>query len=154
MKNTKKIPQASQEIYLQLMYTLKKCCPFQSQHHTIVEVGGTFRDHLVSFLARPPKAGLPRTIWRWLWNISKEGDCTTSMGNLCPQCLVTPALLMFRKHPRVSACAHCLCSCHWAPLKRVGLHPLWALPPGIDLHWCHFPWAFFSPGQTVPGLSS
>jgi len=54
----------------------------------------------------------------------------------------------------VSVCAHCLLSCHWAPLKRVCLHPLCTLPSGICVHWWDPLWAFSSSGWTAPTLSA
>jgi len=47
--------------------------------------------------SRTTYSQLPRTVSRWLLNISKEGDSTASLGNLC-QCSVTAkkCFLMFR----------------------------------------------------------
>ena len=46
----------------------------------MVEVGKDFWVHLVQ---PPAQARSPRTMSRWLLKISKEGDATTSMGNVC-----------------------------------------------------------------------
>ena len=54
----------------------------------------------------------------------------------------------------VSVCAHCLWSCHWAPLKRAWFCPLCTLPWSIDTHRLHIPWAFSSPSWAVPALSA
>lgn len=65
-----------------------------------------------------PKSSCPR----WLWSASKNGNSTTSPGNLW-QCSVTLAMdkyfLMFRG-TCVSVCAFCLWTCHWAPLRSPG----------------------------------
>lgn len=77
------------------MYTFKKCCPFQSQHHTIVEVGGAFRGHLVSpslvkqghlkqVCPEPSEDG---------FRLSPRREIPKRPWVTCAQCLVTPTLL-------------------------------------------------------------
>lgn len=153
MKNTKKIPQASQEIYLQFMYSFKIVLSI-SVPASYNSWGGRYLQRW-SGLTFPihaglPKAGLPRTIWRWLWNISKEWDCTASKGNLYPVLGHSPIPPVQNKAPVFVPFGCALVTGHcWKEL-----HPLCSLPSGIDLHWWHFPWPFFPPGQTLPGLSS
>lgn len=69
---------------------------------------------------------------------STDGDCTTLMGNFS-FCLVTLTVkmcfLMFRgfQFP-VSVYAHCLWSCHRAPLETPSLCLLYTLHSGIYKH--------------------
>lgn len=148
MKNTKKIPQASQEIYLQIMYSLKKTVLSISVPASHDSWGGRYlqRPSGLTFPIQAwlPEAGLPRTIWRWLWKISKEGDCTTSMGNLFPVLRHSPISHVQNKPPvfQFVPLGSALVTGH----RWKEPHPLCSLPSGIHLHWWHFPWAFFSPG--------
>lgn len=56
--------------------------------------------------------------------------------------------------PCVPVCAHGLLLCHWPPLKRAWLCPLWTFPSGIYAHWWDPLWAFSSPAWTAPDLSA
>jgi len=47
---------------------------------------------------------------------------------------IKKCFLKFRRTSRVSVCAHCLWSWHWAPLERTWLCPLYTLPSGIYTH--------------------
>lgn len=90
-----------------------------------------------------------RPMVRWLFNISKDGDPTTSLGSLC-HCSVSSQWEGVSWCPEEiscgSVCAHCLWLCQWALLRRVWLHPLCILS---------LPWTFFSlPSWTVPALSA
>ena len=42
-------------------------------------------------------------------------------------------------NPSVSVCAHCLLSCHWAPLKRAWLHRLCTLLSDVGTYWWCLP---------------
>ena len=61
------------EIQLQCWFN----CSWLSQNHRMVEVG---RDIWRS--SRDTYRKLPRTMYRWILKISKEGNSTTSLGNL------------------------------------------------------------------------
>ena len=92
---------------------------------------------------------------RWLVNIPKDGDSTTSPGNLC-QCLVTftvkKCFLMLRGNfPCFSLCPLPLVLSLGTTEQSLSLSSLH--PPFRYL--CTFMrslWAFFSPGWTVPAL--
>lgn len=77
-------------------------------------------------------------MFRQLFSISKDGDFTAFLGNLC-QCLATltgkTCFLAFTQSLCVSVCTHHLLFCHGAPLKGVSLHPLCTLPSDIYVHW-------------------
>ena len=79
-------------------------------NHRMVDVGRDLGGHLVQApcSTRATSIHLPTTVSRQLWSLSKDGDSTASLGNLC-QCLVTPIVkncfLMFRgKPPCFSLC--------------------------------------------------
>ena len=49
---------------------------------------------------------------------------------------------MFNCHFYISACAHCLLCCHWAPLRRVWLHLLYIpvrVPHQVFVHMDKMP---------------
>jgi len=81
-----------------------------------------------------PKQGHPgqlhSTASRRVWNLSREGDSTASLGSL-GQGSVTLRGRSSSSHSAgassASVCARCPLSCRWAPLKRV-----WPRPP--DTH--------------------
>lgn len=85
--------------------------------------------HLESWLAR--------NVSRWLFNIPKDGVYTISLGNVC-QCLFALMMKKCSWHSErtscVSECAHCLWSCHCAPLERAWLPPHCTLPSDIYTH--------------------
>ena len=66
-------------------------------------LGGMSKSHLIqcSCSSRTTWSQLPRTISRWLLNVSKDGNPTIAVGNLC-QCSVTltvkKCFLIFRKN--------------------------------------------------------
>lgn len=95
--------------------------------------------HLVwlLFFSRAMQSWLLRTVSRWLFNTSKKGNCTTSLGNLC-QFLVTHTVKCFLMFGWILLCSN-LC-----PLSRIlilgtteqsvvllSLH----LPSGLGGHW-------------------
>ena len=61
-----------------------------SQNHRMLGLEGTSVGHLVQHprRSRVTYSRLQRTLSRWVLNISREGDSTTSLGSLC-QCSVT-----------------------------------------------------------------
>lgn len=80
----------------------------------------------------------PRTVSRWLYNMSRKGDSTTSLGKLC-QCSFTSTVKSVSWCPErmscVWGCIHYLLSCHciplerdWFPLKKDWFHLLYILP--------------------------
>jgi len=99
--------------------------PARSQNHRIVAVG---RDLCGSPSPTPCRSRvthsrLHRTSSRRVWNISREGDSTTSLGSL----FRPPSPSEGRSSSSCSAgassasvCSHCPLSCHWAPLKESG----------------------------------
>lgn len=109
----------------------------QSQNRRIVEVGRN--PHLVQSPCsrKATQNQFPRTMSKWILNISKGEDSTTSLGNLL-QCSITVTVkkcfLMFEGLLCFSLCPLPLC-CYWAPLKRVCLCLLCTLPSGNYIHW-------------------
>jgi len=84
----------------------------------------------------PPCAGratqsqLPRAVFRRLLNITREGAHSLSVQPVpvlghphSEKCFLSSSRIS-----RVSVCAHCLWSHHWAPVQRVWLCPLCTLP--------------------------
>ena len=74
----------------------------------------------------------PRTVSSWVLSISKDGDSTSPLVNLF-QCSTTLTVkkvffLCLNRISCVSVGAHCLWSCHWAPLRRAWLHSLYSFP--------------------------
>ena len=76
--------------------------------------------------SRATYSQFPRTMTRQLLSISKDGDSTSSLGNLC-QCLVTlimkSCFLMSEGSSCVSGGVNCFLSCYWEPRKRGWLCP-------------------------------
>ena len=97
---------------------------------------GSSEGHLVQLpcSSRVTFSRLARTTTRWLLNISRDGDSTTTLAKLC-QCSVTLTVKSVswcsEGTSRVSVCACCLWSWHWAPLKRPWLPILCTLPSGF-----------------------
>lgn len=86
------------------------------------------------------KQGHPEmmTMCRRLLNLFKEGDPTTSLGNLCRGSVTLPVkkcFLILRQDLLCSVCACCLWSYHWVALKRAWLCYLYPLPSGNYVHW-------------------
>lgn len=75
---------------------------------------------------------------RQLLNIPREGDTTTSLGNLF-QCSTTlkvkKLFLMFRWNFPFPICPHCPWLHYWALLQRTWLHPLDFHPLDIFKGW-------------------
>jgi len=90
---------------------------------------GTSGDDLVQApcRSRVTYSRLHRTLSRWGLSISREGDSTTSLGNLCQGSItlrVKKFFLMFAETSCASVCTRCpLSSPRWAPLKTVWPHP-------------------------------
>ena len=79
--------------------------------------------------SRVTQSRLQRTLSRRVWNISREGDSTTSLGSLGQGSVTLRGkkfFLMFSWSlpSSASVCARCPLSCHWAPLERVWPPPL------------------------------
>lgn len=67
-----------------------------------------------------------RVMSSWLSNISQGRDATTSLDNFYQYSVILTVKMCFLVYgssthwkwkPPVPMCAHCLWSCHWAPLK-------------------------------------
>lgn len=106
--------------------------------------------------AGSPRARLSRTISRWLWNISRDGDSRTNLGSLC-QCSVTLTVkicfLMFRQN-LVCFSLHPLLLVLSLGTTDKGLGLLSFHPPSLKVvvHIDSTP--FFSPCWTIPAHSS
>lgn len=78
---------------------------------------------------------VPRTISKWLLNISKDGKATSSQGNLWKYSVILTAkcFLMFTGNTTffVLACSHCLLSYNWGARKWAWFPFLYTLPSGI-----------------------
>ena len=109
-----------------------------TQNHRMVGVG---RDLCGSPSPTPCRSRvthsrLHRTLSRRVWNISREGDSTTSLGSSR-----APSPSEGRSSASCSAgtssalvCARCPLSCCWAPLKRAWPHPPDTHPADIYKH--------------------
>lgn len=78
-----------------------------------------------SLLNRVTYSILPRIVSRWLFNISREADSATSIGNLCQFSVsirVKKFFLMFRWN--FLCCSLYLLPYHWTPLRTVCHCPL------------------------------
>ena len=132
-----------------------------SQNHRTVEVG---RDLWRKSYPKPwaTQSLFPRTMSRWFLNISKDWGSTASLGNLCGYLVpfmwvcgtVKKCFLMFRGN------LLCFSLCPLPlilPLDTTGKslalptlqHPFRYLSTLV-----RSPWAFSSPGWTVPTLST
>ena len=108
--------------------------------HKITQVGGCLwgSSRPTPLPTQGPLEQVPKTVSRQLLIISKNGDSTTFLGNLC-QCSVTLTVkkAFFSCSDRtscVSGYAHHLWSCHWAPLRKAWLTHLHSLSLGIYAH--------------------
>lgn len=90
---------------------------------------------------------LPRAMTCQLWNISKDANSKTSLGNLW-QCSVTWKKTPNKQNPNqttikepvyVLVCAHCLWSCGWALWKKAWLHLIYLLTSDNSIP-CKIPW--------------
>ena len=120
---------------------------------------GTSAGHLVQpwCSSRATWNWLPRTMSRRLLNFSKDGDTTASPGNLC-QCSVTLSVtkcfLMFRGN------LPCFSLCPLPLVLSLGTTEQSLAPSSLHppcRYWCTLmrsPWAFSSPGWTVPAPSA
>lgn len=111
-----------------------------------------------SLSSRATYSQLPRTLLRWLLNISKGGESTTSLCNLfwCSITFTVKKCFLISRHRTfcVSVCAHCLSPCHWAHLKRAWLH-LYILWVFIHIGKICLSFLFFRlNGPSSPSLSS
>ena len=94
------------------------CCEELSQNHEVAEVGTDLwrSSGPIPCSSRVSYSRLPRTMTSRISNISKDGDSTTSLGNLF-QCSVALTVTKVFSCAQVSfhvflICAHCLLSCH------------------------------------------
>ena len=121
---------------------------------------GTCGGHLVQppCSSRATYSWRPRTVPKWLLNISKDGDSTASLGSLC-QCLVPPTVrkcfLMFREN---LPCFSSYPKPNLLPLDTTeeSLAPSPLHPPFKNWYTSKRSplWAFFSPDCTAPALSA
>ena len=101
--------------------------------------------------------GLPRTMSRWLLNISKDGGSTTSLSNLC-QCLVTCTVK--KCFPMFGGNLLCFSVCTLPLVLSLGTTEKGLALSSLHPRFRYFhtlmrsPWAFSSPGCTVPALSA
>lgn len=81
--------------------------------------------------SRARQSRLLSTMCSQVFNISKDSDFTTSMGNpfLCFVILTAKIFFpIFRWNFLYFSCTHCLLSYHWALLKSAWIHFLCSLP--------------------------
>ena len=115
-----------------------------TQNHRITGCSGlegTSVGHLVqpSCWSRVTQSRLHSTASRRVWNISREGDSTTSPWAARAR---APSPSEGRSSSSCSAgtssasfCARCPLSCRWAPLERVWPRPPDPHPADIDRHF-------------------
>lgn len=91
--------------------------------------------------SRDASSWLPRTMSRWLLNISIEGDSTPTLINLC-QCLVSLTVKKVFPNVQKEPPVFPLVPIASGPQKRAWLCPLCNLPWRIYTHWWDIPRAF------------
>lgn len=112
---------AASSNFLWYFYFLLILILISTFNHGIVEVESTSGDCLFQPPAqsRGSKGRLPSTVSSWILNIWKDGDSTTSLGNLF-QCLATLQVkkiyFMFKWNLCFNLCK-CPLSFHWASLR-------------------------------------